>query len=99
MVVIGVVMVLMPPLGSLAANANSASALATETPQPLRDEAGAIVFPGFDPDLLYYFRVYSLAAQALLWGVLALVFAPLADRVVARAEGRRPASEQATPVA
>ena len=40
------------------------------------------MFPGFDPDLLYWFRLYSIGAQMLLWGVLALGFAPLADRVL-----------------
>lgn len=56
----------------------------TETPQPLRDPSGAIVFPGFDPDVLYYFRLYSVIAQALLWGVIGVAFAPLAERLLDR---------------
>jgi len=53
-----------------------------ETPQPLTDATGRIVFPGFPADVLFQFRLYSVGAQLLLWGVLGLVFAPLADRVV-----------------
>lgn len=53
-----------------------------ETPLALRDAAGRIVFPGFPADVLARFRVYSLAAQAVLWGTLALTFAPLAQRVL-----------------
>jgi hypothetical protein len=83
-VVIGLVMVLLPPLGSLSANAGEVGPALTETPQPLRDPSGAIVFPGFDPDLLYYFRLYSVMAQALLWGVIGVAFAPLAERLLAR---------------
>jgi Probable cobalt transporter subunit (CbtA) len=90
-VVIGVVMALLPPLGALSANAGEAGALLTETPQPLRDAGGAIVYPGFDPDLLYWFRLYSVIAQALLWGVIGVAFAPLAERLLDRsgAAGRR----------
>jgi predicted cobalt transporter CbtA len=76
--------VLLPPLGSLSANAGEVGPALTETPQPLRDPSGAIVFPGFDPDLLYYFRLYSVMAQALLWGVIGVAFAPLAERLLAR---------------
>lgn len=82
--VVGVVAALLPPLGSLAANAGATGPLLTETPQPLRDASGAIVFPGFDADLLYWFRLYAVAAQVLLWGVLGVVFAPLAERLVDR---------------
>ena len=57
-----------------------------ETPLALRDPQGNIVFPGFDADLLYHFRLYSLGAQALLWAVLGLVFAPLADRLLSTRE-------------
>jgi hypothetical protein len=81
---IGVVMAVLPPLGSLAPNAGEAGALLTETPQPLRDSSGAIVYPGFDADVLYWFRLYSVIAQALLWGVMGMAFAPLAERLVAR---------------
>jgi Probable cobalt transporter subunit (CbtA) len=85
-VAIGVVMAVMPPLGSLAANAGQTGALLTETPQPLTDPSGAIVYPGFDADVLYWFRLYSVVAQALLWGVIGVAFAPLADRVVDRTD-------------
>ena len=82
LVVLGVVMALLPPLGELSANVAESGSRLTETPQPLTDPSGKIVFPGFDPDLLYWFRVYSVGAQLLLWGVLAVGFAPLADRVL-----------------
>jgi hypothetical protein len=83
-VAVGVVMAVLPPLGSLAANAGQTGALLTETPQPLTDPSGAIVYPGFDADVLYWFRLYAVVAQALLWGVIGVAFAPLAERVVDR---------------
>ena len=90
-VVIGVMMALLPPLGALSTNAGETGALLTETPQPLGDPSGAIVYPGFDPDLLCWFRLYSVLAQALLWGVTGVAFAPLAERLLDRAgmTGRR----------
>lgn len=94
-VVIGVVMALLPPLGSLSANAGETGALLTETPQPLKNASGTIVFPGFDADLLYWFRLYSVCAQALLWGVIGVGFAPLAERVLDRA-GQAERDELAT---
>ena len=81
-VVLGIVMALLPPLGELSTNVAESGSRLTETPQPLTDPSGKVVFPGFDPDLLYWFRVYSVGAQLLLWGVLAVGFAPLADRVL-----------------
>jgi putative cobalt transporter subunit CbtA len=81
-VVIGVVMAALPSLGTLSANAGQAGALLTETPQPLTDPSGTIVHPGFDADLLYWFRLYAVIAQALLWGVMGLAFAPLAERLL-----------------
>jgi predicted cobalt transporter CbtA len=82
----GVLMALLPAFGELSSNVADYGHHATETPLPLRNEAGSIVFPGFDADLLYEFRLYAVAAQALLWGVLGLVFAPLAERLL----GNRP---------
>lgn len=64
---------------------------ASETPQPLTDEQGGIVFPGFPADVLAQFRAYSVAAQVLLWGLIGLVFAPLAERVMDPGAARRPA--------
>jgi hypothetical protein len=95
-VLVGVLMALLPSLGELAANADSSGSLLTETPQPLRDAAGAIVFPGFDADLLYWFRLYAVAAQAILWAVIGLAFAPLAQKVLERYG--QPTQQEATPV-
>ena len=81
-VVVGVIGGLLPSLGELAANVAAYGPQATETPQPLTDAAGRIVLGGFDADLLYEFRLSSIITQLLLWGVLGLVFAPLAERVV-----------------
>ena len=43
--------------------------------------------------MLSNFRLYSIAAQLVLWGAIGLIFAPLADRLLApgpaRAELRR----------
>jgi predicted cobalt transporter CbtA len=56
-----------------------------ETPGPLTDAAGRIVFPGFPADVLFYFRFYSVAAQLVLWATIGLVFAPMAERLLGRA--------------
>lgn len=63
-----------------------------ETPGPMIDAQGTIVLAGFPADVLAEFRLYSVAAQALFWGVLSLVFAPLAERVLApvTVDARRP---------
>jgi hypothetical protein len=59
-----------------------------ETPGPLRDDSGAIVYEGFPADVLYDFRLYSLGTQVVIWATIALVFAPLASRLL---DGRREA--------
>ena len=87
-VAIGVVMVLLPPLGALAANAGESATTLTETPLPLTDPTGAIVFPGFPADVLYWFRLYSVIAQALLWAAIGVVVRA-AGRAAARPVGRR----------
>jgi hypothetical protein len=76
-----VVMLLLPSFGEL--SANRALHQATETPGPLTDPDGHIVFPGFPADVLFNFRLYSIGAQLLLWATIGLVFAPLAERLLA----------------
>jgi len=66
---------------------------ATETPQPITNilahplvvngksiAPGQIVYPGFDADVLWKFRWYSLINQLLIWTVIGLVFGALLDR-------------------
>jgi hypothetical protein len=87
-VAIGVVMLVLPALGHLGYNKEHFGNFATETPQPLTDDKGNIVYPGFPADVLATFRLYSIGAQALLWGSIGLIFAPLAGRVLAPAQRR-----------
>ena len=81
-----VVMLILPSFGDLAANREYHQA--TETPAPLKDASGQIVFPGFPADLLFTFRLYSIGAQLILWTTLGLVFAPMAERLLAPATER-----------
>ena len=80
---------------------------ATETPQPITNilstplvidgktiAPGQIVYPGFDPDVLWKFRWYSLINQALIWTTIALVFGALLDRLIL---GRTRAPKPAVP--
>lgn len=57
-----------------------------ETPGPLVDDAGVIVYEGFPADVFYEFRLYSLVTQLILWTGIVLVFAPLTARLL---EGKR----------
>ncbi|MEV5651159.1 CbtA family protein [Nocardia sp. NPDC052254] len=84
-VVVTAIAALLPALGHLAANRALGDA-ATETPRPLTDASGKIVYPGFPADDLYYFRFYSFAAQVILWTVIGVGFASLAPRLFGRAE-------------
>src|SRR3954447_22031194 len=88
-VTIGLVMALLPSLGELSANVAQYGHHATETPLPLTDASGTIVFPGFPADVLAGFRLYSVLAQALLWAAIGLVFAPLADRLLTTSGSER----------
>jgi hypothetical protein len=96
----GLIIGLLPELGQLAVNQRVYGNHATETPVPLRNSHGVIVYPGFPADVLFNFRLYSIAAQAILWGAIGLIFAPLADRLLApgpaRAELREEARESAS---
>jgi hypothetical protein len=67
-VAIAIVMLVLPPV--------------VETPRPLTDPSGIIVYPGFSADDLYHFRLYSIGTQFVLWVTIALVFAPLAARLL-----------------
>jgi hypothetical protein len=57
-----------------------------ETPGPMRDDAGDIVFPGFPAGDLYEFRLYGLATQVVIWATIGLVFGAMAGRLL---DGRR----------
>ncbi|WNG87069.1 CbtA family protein [Mycobacterium sp. ITM-2016-00317] len=52
-----------------------------ETPGPLVDDAGVIVYEGFPADLLYEFRLYSLGTQVVIYATIGLVFAALVSRL------------------
>jgi Probable cobalt transporter subunit (CbtA) len=83
---------------------------ATETPQPITNilshplvingksiAPGQIVYPGFDPDVLWKFRWYSILNQALIWLVIALAFGGLLERYLGGPKKRRdPADEVVT---
>jgi hypothetical protein len=98
-VLIGIVMAILPSLGHLHANVEEYGRHATETPLPLRDPDGNIVYPGFSADLLYQFRLYSVGAQLILWTTIGLVFAPLADRLLTKPTARTTSpAEQPTSV-
>jgi hypothetical protein len=82
LVAITVVMVLLPTVD--------------ETPEPLRDASGAIIYPGFPADDLYEFRLVSLGTQLVLWATIAGVFATLAGRLLGeRTESGRASSSAA----
>jgi len=57
-----------------------------ETPGPLVDDAGTIVYEGFPADVLYDFRLYSLGTQVVIYATIGLVFAALASRLL---DGKR----------
>jgi Probable cobalt transporter subunit (CbtA) len=75
----------LPSLGHLHANQAQFGNLATETPPPLRNRSGAIVYPGFPADLLYQFRLYAVIAQLILWGTIGVGFGAFAERLASQA--------------
>jgi hypothetical protein len=91
-VVIGIVMLLLPSLGQVSANVVEYGNHATETPQPLLDPQGKIVFPGFPADDLYSFRLYSVGAQLILWATIGLGFAPMANKLLGAPQSRAQAA-------
>jgi hypothetical protein len=91
----------LPSLGNLAANVAhhhdfGYARSATETPLPITDQNGAIVYPGFSADLLWKFRLYSIINQAIIWTGTGLIFATLLERylkVPSRTRDAAPARE------
>jgi hypothetical protein len=85
-IAIGIVMLIMASLGHLSVNVSEYGSFATETPQPLKDHSGTIVYPGFPADDRYLFRnlfrLYSMGAQVILWATIGLCFAPMANRLL-----------------
>jgi Probable cobalt transporter subunit (CbtA) len=64
-----------------------------ETPEPMRNASGTIIYPGFPADVLYEFRLLALGTQVVLWVSIGLVFATLAGRLLGeRAETGRASS-------
>jgi hypothetical protein len=93
---ISIVIGLLPPLGHLAANKRVAGSLgfgasATETPLPVRNPQGQIVYPGFPADVLWKFRFFSILAQMLIWSVIGIIFGNLVERFF-NPRARRPAA-------
>jgi hypothetical protein len=80
---ITIVMAALPSFGL--PGSGQARATATETPLPLVDGQGAIRYPGFPADVMFYFRLYSVAGPLVLWSAIGLLFAPMADRVLGQA--------------
>jgi hypothetical protein len=59
----------------------------------LTDASGTIVYPGFPADVLFDFRLYSVAAQLILWATIGLIFAPLAERLLHPPRGAVPVEQ------
>ncbi|MEU0495121.1 CbtA family protein [Mycobacterium sp. NPDC006124] len=57
-----------------------------ETPGPIVDAAGVIVFPGFPAVDFYEFRLYTFATQLIVWTTIGLVFATSISKVL---DGKR----------
>ncbi|WP_326544950.1 CbtA family protein [Mycolicibacterium sp. ND9-15] len=53
-----------------------------ETPGPLTDAAGTIVYEGFPADDLYEFRLFSLGTQLVMYATIALVFGAMVTRLL-----------------
>ncbi len=63
-----------------------------ETPGPLLDDAGTIVYEGFPADVLYDFRLFSLGNQVVMYATLGLAFGVMAASLL----GEKRRQEQLT---
>lgn len=75
----------LPSLGNLTANVAKQhqfgfARAATETPQPITNLQGQIVYPGFPADVLWKFRWYSVLNQLIVWTATGLLFGGLLER-------------------
>lgn len=83
---------------------------ATETPQPITNILarpltidgttvlpGQLVYPGFDADLLWKFRWYSLIDQVIVWTAVALLLGALLDRMLLDRVPTTPARDDREP--
>lgn len=62
-----------------------------ETPGPLVDDAGTIVYGGFPADVLYEFRLYSLGTQVVIYTTIAVAFGAMAAKLLDRRRESSPA--------
>ncbi len=97
-----VLVAVLPSLGNLAANVAQQhefgyARAATETPQPITNLQGQIVYPGFDADVLWRFRWYAILSQLLTWSATGLIFGALLERFVKTA-GPAPAEPHREPI-
>src|SRR6478672_5143024 len=85
---------------------------ATETPQPITNilatpltldgktfQPGQIVYPGFDADVLWKFRWYSIINQLLISTTIAMIFGALVDRFVVGRQNKDMTQSSDDPVA
>jgi len=92
----------LPSLGGLAANVAHQhqfgyARASTETPQPITNTQGQIVYPGFPADVLWKFRWYSILNQLLIWAATGLIFGAQLERLV-RADRAAPTEPDREPV-
>ncbi len=77
-----IIMAIFPALGHLHSNVVQYGNVATETPLPLKNAHGQIVYPGFPADVLFKFRLYCVINQIILWSTIGLTFGLLAERAL-----------------
>jgi hypothetical protein len=53
-----------------------------ETPGPLLDDAGTIVYEGFPADVLYDFRLFALGSQIVIYVTIGLAFGVMAAKLL-----------------
>ena len=65
-----------------------------ETPGPMVNDAGVIVFPGFPAVDMYEFRLYTFTTQLIIYTTIGLVFATLISKML---DGKRSPAEATFP--